>query len=76
MRFPQLVKLAGGDPSAIRDMTSHPMNFMYAPPPGMARSVETDAKEAGESDVALLAMGSDALSSASPIVQINRCIYV
>ncbi len=33
----RLVKAAGGDPTAIRDLESHPLNFMYIKPPGLAR---------------------------------------
>ena len=40
-----MMKLAGGDPHAIRDMASHPVNFMYVPPPGMERVIASSEKE-------------------------------
>ena len=49
-----MMKLAGGDPHAIRDMASHPVNFMYVPPPGMERVIASSEKEtAGVSRVVL-----------------------
>ena len=43
----RLIKAAGGDPTAIRDLESHPLNFMYIKPPGFIRDSMHDGEPGG-----------------------------
>lgn len=61
----RLVKSTGADQAAIKDNASHPLNFMYAPPPGLKKEDAGDDDDGDDEEVRKFKAAFAAASGAS-----------
>ena len=60
----QMLK-AGGDPNKIKEARNHPLNFMYAAPPGLDRATANEAPPVREGE------GADGMDEAAMAFEAN-----